>query len=178
MVHRFHTEFAQKYGVIEAIVLEHMIFWVQENEKNNRENVHIDGKWWTYSTTAKIAESFDYLSEKQVRRALESLEKAGGLIVKVYNQVKFDRTRWFALGDDVEACLTEWETPFDQIGNSICPNGQIDMTKQANAFDQAGNSNCPNGQFSFAQMGTPIQDNKKYSSNNQDSKKTFHFKFI
>ena len=47
MQHTFDIDIAAKYGVEEAILLNHLWFWIQKNEANDR-HFH-DGLYWTYN---------------------------------------------------------------------------------------------------------------------------------
>ena len=48
MQHSFDIEIAEKYGVSEAILLQHLWFWIEKN-KANEVNFY-DGTYWTYNS--------------------------------------------------------------------------------------------------------------------------------
>ncbi len=97
MQHSFDVEIAQKYGILEAILLENIYYWIKKNEANNKH--FYDGKYWTYNSRKAFAEIFPYASEKQIRTALEKLIKNGLIITGNYNQDGRDRTLWYSLTD-------------------------------------------------------------------------------
>lgn len=95
MEHSFDIEIAVEYGVIEAILLKHLYFWIKKNEANEK-NKH-DGYYWTYNSMKAFGELFPYVSERKIRNALKHLEAEGLLITGNYNKSAYDRTMWYAL---------------------------------------------------------------------------------
>lgn len=121
MMHSFDVEIATEYGVAEAILLNHLWFWIAKNRANN---VHFhDGDYWTYNSVKAFNELFPYLSPKQIRTALNRLIDEELIKVGNYNQSNYDRTLWYALTEK---------------GKSICPTGQMEMSKRANGDVQNG----------------------------------------
>lgn len=53
MVHRYHTEVAKEYGLLEAIMFYHIAYWVRQNQLN-RINMH-HGRFWTYASVKKFS---------------------------------------------------------------------------------------------------------------------------
>lgn len=121
MNHSFDVEVATKYGVNAAIILDNIFFWCQKNEANQK-NEH-DGLYWTYNSVKAFCELFPYISEKQIRGALETLEQEGLIQSNNFNINAYDRTKWFAI---------------TQKGKSIYLKGQMDLSKRANGFIQKG----------------------------------------
>ena len=117
MEHHFDVKLAQKYGVIEAILLNHFEFWIQQNEANERN--FYNGRYWTYNSLKAFCEIFPYLSEKQIRRALNKLQEEGILLVGNFNQNPYDRTLWYSLSEK---------------GNSILPKGQMETAERADQY--------------------------------------------
>lgn len=136
MEYSFNAEIAKKYGVDEAVFIHNLYWWIAKNEANGR-HFH-DGHSWTYNSMEAFAKLFPFWTVKQIRRIIQKLEDSGALLIGNYNEKPFDRTRWYALTEDV---------------NSIYQKGTIDVPKRAD-------HNCPNGQISTAHLGRPIPDNK------------------
>lgn len=126
--HMFNIEVAQKYGVYEAIVLNNLFYWIQQNAANER-HCH-DGHYWTYNSTKAFTQLFPYFSEKQIRTILGKLEKSGLILVGNYNKSAYDRTKWYALTDKALALFG--------LGSSIFPNGQMEETERENGSDRKG----------------------------------------
>jgi len=106
MYHGFKTEDAEKYGIEEAVIIEHLRFWIIKNRANGT-HFH-DGHYWTYSSIEALTTIFPYLSYKQIRRALSHLQSEVVIVSGNYNQIAYDHTKWYAFVD--EDCLLP---PFD-----------------------------------------------------------------
>lgn len=96
MTHSFDTNIAAEYGVTAAVIFQNIMFWIEKNRANNA-HFH-DGKYWTYNSRKAFAEMFPYLTEKQIRNALDALVKSDMIIKGNYNELGINRTTWYALG--------------------------------------------------------------------------------
>ncbi len=96
-MHYFDTELAEKYGMVEATILNHLQYWIQKNAENNK-NYH-EGRYWTFHSIQAFCKQFPYLTAKKIRNAIKKLENAKVLIKGNFNKVKYDRTTWYALTD-------------------------------------------------------------------------------
>lgn len=103
MEHHFNVDIATRYGMLEAVLLNHFLFWIKKNEANNV-NEH-DGYYWTYNSTKALHALFPYASERKIRNALNHLEDAGLLITGNYNKSAYDRTTWYALTESAISIL-------------------------------------------------------------------------
>ena len=95
MEHSFDIEIATEYGMLEAVLLNHLYFWIKKNEANEKNRY--DGHYWTYNSMKAFGELFPYASERKIRNALKHLEAEGLLITGNYNKSAYDRTMWYAL---------------------------------------------------------------------------------
>ena len=109
--HYFFPELAKLYGVDEAIMLNHFIYWISNNSMNG--NNYQKGRFWTFNPVKKFTEYFPYWSESQIARIIKSLIKQGVLIDGNYNRHLYDRTKWYALNDQ-DHFLTRYN-PFDEF---------------------------------------------------------------
>lgn len=114
-LHMFDPQIAKEYGVNAAIIFQNLAYWIEHNRANET-NFH-DGRYWTYNSVRAFAELFPYLTDKQIRGALEKLEDGGMILVGNYNKSAYDRTRWYALAEK---------------GLSICTKGQMNFTDREN----------------------------------------------
>ncbi|MBR1750894.1 MAG: hypothetical protein IJ740_08450 [Ruminococcus sp.] len=121
MQHSFDIDIATEYGVNAAIILNHILFWVEKNEANNQH--YHDGRYWTYNSIKAFTVLFPYLTDKQVRVALDKLINGGLVMTGNYNEMRYDRTMWYALTDK---------------GKSICRKGKIHLPLLANGFALEG----------------------------------------
>ena len=122
-IHLFDTKIAKLYGVNAAILLYNIAYWSKVNEANG--NNFYDGHYWTYNSRKAYSELFPYLSERQIKTALDKLIDDGVIITGVYNEYKYDRTMWYALTDKGKA-LTSDSNDLQKLN--------VDA-KMSNAFD-------------------------------------------
>jgi hypothetical protein len=124
-------EDAKRFGILEAIVLYNIRFWISKNKANGK---HLyEGKFWTYNSAKAFAELFEEITEHQMKRILSSLKDQGAVIVGNYNKVKFDKTQWYGLGQAIEPDplgktkqSIEENTTFD---GAILHHGESEKTK-------------------------------------------------
>ena len=135
-MHSFDPEIAQRVGMGAAVIYQNIVWWCQKNAANDR-NI-IDGRVWSYNSVRAFTTLFPYLTAKQVRTALETLEREELIIVSNFNNDPRDRTKWYAVCDH-EAPVTA-APPFAPQGKAVCPTGQM----------------------AFAPQGKPLPDNKPF----------------
>ena len=143
MQHSFDIEIAKEYGVLEAILLNNLWFWVEKNRANNVN--YYDGHYWTFNSTKAFNELFPYASQRQIQSALKHLRDEGILQTSNYNKSTLDRTLWYSFTQKGETILLKGEmdftkrvNPFYQKGKSILPKGEMDFTERVNPFYQKG----------------------------------------
>ena len=95
MEHSFDVELAKEYGILEAILMQNIYFWIEKNKANNKH--FYDGKWWTYNSQKAFSDMFPYASERKIQLALERLINKGLLECGNYNKTNFDRTKWYSI---------------------------------------------------------------------------------
>jgi len=118
--HMFNIGIAQRFGVNEAIILENLMYWINHNKANNK-NLH-DGYYWTYNSIAAFHQLLPYLSEKQIRYALDKLENNGIIKTGNYNKLGFDKTKWYTIID--EGLCTFWQMGIDEVSNQFATGGE------------------------------------------------------
>lgn len=123
MIHNFDTDIAVKFGVLEAILLNHIYYWIEKNRAN--ESNFYDGTYWTYNSTRAFNELFPYVSERQIKKALKHLREEGILLTGNYNKSTYDRTLWYALSKKglsiVQKCPMEESDSDNGLGNNVPP---------------------------------------------------------
>ena len=142
MDHSFNVEIATKFGLEEAILFQHIQYWVEKN-KANEKNFY-NGRYWTYNSTKAFEKMFPYMTQRTIARKLQNLIDKGLILTGNYNENKYDRTLWYSLTDYAESIL-----PRSQINDTEMTNGN---DKMANAFDKMANGSDQNGK--------PIPNNK------------------
>jgi hypothetical protein len=123
MVHHFDVDVAVAHGVNAAVIYSNILHWVEKNRANNKHLV--DGSYWTYNSYKAFAILFPYLSEKQIRTAIDRLVDNGLIIKDSFNSDNRDNTNWYT------------------IGQPACPTGQAKIMADAPAHE--GNRLAPQG---------------------------------
>lgn len=118
--HCFSVEIAARYGILEAVLIENIKYWVDKNRANGK-NI-FDGRPWTYNSVKAFTDLFPYASEGQIRRALKKLESCGLLLTGNYNKLPYDRTMWYALTDYAESIFSNCNIHFSFLKNGTCEN--------------------------------------------------------
>jgi hypothetical protein len=132
MIHHFDTDVAERAGIHAACVAYAIEYWCRHKAANGRD-IH-DGKAWVYNSTKAWAELIPYMSEKQIRTALNKLRDEGLIEVRNLNLKQYDQTLWYAwIG--LEPVASTANCPNGQLS---FPNGQLDLPKRADAFAQKG----------------------------------------
>ena len=93
--HSFNVEAATKYGVACALLLEHIGYWVKRNQASgvNRRN----GKYWMYKSVKDFSRAYPYLTENQIRRAIEKLRSEELIVSDHFSAGECSRTLWYTL---------------------------------------------------------------------------------
>lgn len=151
MEHSFNIELAKEYGILEAILLKNIWFWIEKNRANEKN--FYDGTYWTYNSTRAFNELFPYASESSIKRALKSLQEKGIIKTGNYNKSSYDRTLWYA---------------FTDLGYSIVSNRQMEMNKSSNGNEQNG--------LTIPDINT--NDKTKDIKTNKKEKKETEFDFV
>lgn len=154
-VFHFEGEYAKEYGIVEAVILQNLIFWIKKNKANERH--FYEGKYWTYNSIRAFHELFNFLTPKQIRRALESLEESEAVIKNNFNKSSYDRTTWYTVSDEIYTKSID-NSHLPKQANGVLPNGQMDLPETANGFAQADKCHLPKQANGNAQAGEPIPD--------------------
>ena len=117
--HYFDTKIAELYGVNCAILLQNIWHWVRKNEANGR-HFH-DGCYWTYNSTKAFSALFPYLTQRQIETALKRLRDEGIILTGNYNEMKYDRTLWYAVTEKGKCILHSCEMDITPEGNAFAP---------------------------------------------------------
>jgi hypothetical protein len=145
--HIFDVDIAVKYGVLEAILIKNIYYWIAKNKANNKN--YYDGSYWTYNSIKAFKELFPYASERQISNALKHLEKEGIIKVGNYNKSAYDRTNWYAFNKNATSILqkckmedTKVQNGFDEIDTPI-PNINTNINSDINTNKEKKKFNKP-----------------------------------
>lgn len=132
MQHSFDVELAIQYGIKEAILLNHLYFWIEKNKANN---VHYyDNHYWTYNSIKAFKELFPYMSERQINNSLNKLKEQGLIITGNYNKSTYDRTTWYAFTEIGMSIMQKCKMHFTKAGVSIMQKCKMEDTKVQNGY--------------------------------------------
>ena len=115
--HAFSIELANKYGIVSALLIEHLCFWITKNENNNK--AFKNGEYWMFQSVNNIHKTFTYITPKQIRNALNKLENLE--IIKSSKEKSWDQTKWYT---------------FTQKGKCILQNYQMELSKMENPISK------------------------------------------
>lgn len=118
MTHSFDVEIARKYGMNVAVIFNNIFYWCEHNRANGKHE-H-DGLYWTYNSRKAFAELFPYLTERQIRTALDKLIEEGLIVTGNFNADPRDRTNWYAV---------------TKLGYCIGHESPMQVTSESNASD-------------------------------------------
>lgn len=117
--HSYNVQAAKDYGIMEAVMLFNLRYWIDKNKKN-RHNYR-EGRTWTYNSITAFQEQFPELSTQQIQRLLANLVEKNVLIrTNKFNKWKNDRTNWYAFVnesdwfDQAELSQKQEEEPFGE----------------------------------------------------------------
>lgn len=130
MEHSFDIDIAVKVGVNAAVIYNNILHWVKKNAANG-ENFH-DGHYWTYNSKKAFAELFPYMTDRQVRTALEKLKEEGYILTANYNANTYDRTLWYTVIND--KCIGH-KSPMEKTPESNPSDTEVHSTIYRNKPD-------------------------------------------
>lgn len=168
MEHSFDIKIATEYGMAEAVLLKNIYFWCMKNKEDNR-NFH-DGTYWTYNTAKELQEIFCYLTERQIRYALNKLEKEGLIVSNRFNKTRTDRTKWYTVTDFAISLIESGNEEKEEVNetadssnlqnvSSNLQNEQLQVTNLSVGSDNDVNSNLQNCQLELTNLSVPTYKN-------------------
>lgn len=129
MDYSFNTKLAEQYGVEEAVLLNHLYFWIQHNTANKK-HFH-DGRYWTYNSAQAFTEIFTFWKRQKIDRMIQILKEKEAVIIGNYNEKNGDKTRWFSLPESVVSVIegrqphcSEVSEPCSKVSNPLLKSEQ------------------------------------------------------
>lgn len=140
MQHSFDVDIAKEYGILEAILLNHLWFWIKKNEANDTN--YYDDNYWTYNSTRAFNELFPYVSQRQIQNALNHLKEEKIILTGNYNKSAYDRTLWYAFSKKGKCIMQKCKMEDVEKGNGLCENGKPipDINTNENQISNNNNS--------------------------------------
>lgn len=129
MTHQFNTKIAEKYGIEEAILIEHLYFWIHKNECEKE--MFKDGRTWCYSSAKAFNKYIAYMNPQKIRRILLKLETIGFIKIGNYNKSGLNQTLWYSFTDKAIEELIDNKYDFSKIKNGDFKNEKCeDINKE------------------------------------------------
>ena len=120
VTHSFDVDIAVKYGVNAAVLLNNIYFWCQKNMANKHN--YFDGSYWTYNSRNAFTTIFPYLSERQVKTALDKLIEDGVIKTGCYNKDGRDRSLWYAMTEKGVCMVQKCQMQMSKMSNANSEN--------------------------------------------------------
>lgn len=140
MQHHFNVEIAREFGILEAVLLENINFWIAKNAANEKN--YYDGDYWTYNSIRAFAKLFPYATERQIKYALNKLKDAGVIKTANYNQNAYDHTLWYGLTEKGKSIVSSEKVDLTAVSNRKTHNVQpIPYNKPDNKQHISTNTN-------------------------------------
>jgi len=161
-MHTFDPVDAVQYGILEAVLLANIRWWVAKNKANGR-HLH-DGRYWTYNSAKAFTKLFPYASQQQIQRALKRLEDAGMMKIGNYNSNPYDHTKWYSVEIIDSSNLINREVKSDQQSSTYINTDTI--VGQGNplfdtfwkAYPKKTNKECAKRVFAKLRVDQPLLD--------------------
>ena len=93
--HAFIVDDAVEYGLDKAILLQHIRFWIHQNE-GKKSHTH-DNKVWMFQSAADMAKHYPYWSRQKISRLLREMEDDELIISGNFNKLGYDQTKWYTI---------------------------------------------------------------------------------
>ena len=143
--HGFNPDVAVAIGVNSAIIFGHLIFLHKclLGKKDDWDGT----RFWIKKTATAFAKTYPYFTSKEIRGALDRMEKAGLIVSQTGVDVnRFDRTKGYSIEaagfDLMETNKDERQVnPFDKRANAETQKGKSDVDKRANQMLTKGQMN-------------------------------------
>jgi hypothetical protein len=170
--HWFDTENAKQYGIVEAILIENLSFWIGKNMAN-KTHIHkvVEGelagqeRCWSYNSVVAFTKIFDYISPKKIRTSLDGLVEKKVLLKGNFSKDKTDRSNWYAFYCEEDFISGKYisikESHLPHRANALAPQGECIYTdkKQTDKKHIPAEENKDN--ISLLTSNTTMYESKK-----------------
>lgn len=134
MVHSFCTEFAERYSIESAIIIEHLYWWLHKNACES--DMIKEDRVWCYFSAKGMAKYIPYMNSQKIRRELKKLEELEVVKVGNFNKQPTNQTLWYCFTDKFLSELNDANydvSDFSKMKNGIfknekCNNSVINNT--------------------------------------------------
>ena len=139
MDHSFNPIFAQRYGMVAAVLIHDFAYWTAKNRANGK-HMH-DGLCWTYNSAKAFQVQYPYMSRSQIYSALKKMQDDGLIVKGDYNTDKWVHTPWYAITEKGYAVISECAVESEKRCNRRDSENQ---TVERSETEQSSFENCDN----------------------------------
>jgi len=137
--HSFNPIFAQRYGMVAAVLIHDFAYWTAKNRANGK-HMH-DGLCWTYNSAKAFQVQYPYMSRSQIYSALKKMQDDGLIVKGDYNTDKWVHTPWYAITEKGYAVISECAVESEKRCNRRDSENQ---TVERSETEQSSFENCDN----------------------------------
>lgn len=155
--HSFNVELATMVGLTEAILLQHFYFWHQR--ACNLPDMHREGRVWFFRSVAEMREVFPYLSDGNVRTAIQHLIDRGLVVKGDFSEKSMYKATWYSLDDSAIRIfhLSKSQSPFVESQNGFGESCKsIDSRNKDNRKDSSKDNNISRFDFRSALLNLGV----------------------
>ena len=120
MVHSLNVDFALRYGIEGAIIIEQLYWWLHKNACES--DMIKDDRVWCYFSARGLTKYIPYMSSQKLRRELKKLEDAKVVMVGNFNKSPINQTLWYSFTDKFLSELNDANydiSDFSKMKNAI-----------------------------------------------------------
>lgn len=139
MDHSFNPIFAQRYGMVAAVLIHDFAYWTAKNRANGK-HMH-DGLCWTYNSANAFQVQYPYMSRSQIYGALKKMLNDGLIVKGDYNTDKWVHTPWYAITEKGYSVISECSIESEKRCNRRDSENQ---TVERSVNEQSSFENCDN----------------------------------
>ena len=155
----FHgdSEIAMKYGAEAACIYNHICFWIDHNKLKNKN--FREGSYWVFHSYTDFQNRYPFLTYNMIRLAIKKLTE--GCISHItkkfvppilkkgnFNQMKADKTIWYALIDESNVGIRYEKTEEDELEDA---SNYEQIVKEDISVSLEAQSMCEKTQWGFEQ---------------------------
>lgn len=116
MDHSFNPIFAQRYGMVAAVIIHDFAYWIHHNRANGRN--FYESRYWTYNSAKAFQDMYPYMGKSQIYAAMRKMQDDGLIVKGDFNSDKWNHTPWYSITDKGYAVIAECETKSAELRNS------------------------------------------------------------
>lgn len=129
----FRPKIAKDLGVNCAVILYHIGHWIEKNRATEKH--FVDGYTWTYGSANELSIFFEFMTERQVRTAIDKLRNEGMILAEQLEKEKQEMKFWYTLTKKFYEKYSPNETNLVPDTYQPYQECQIDLTSRSNGLD-------------------------------------------